>query len=62
MNHNKTRLYPEDQQRVDEFLHEGVNKTERDAFKPLKLMAWLTVFIVMLGVISQMIGYFVIPS
>lgn len=62
MNDNKTRLYPEDQQRVEAFLHKGVNETERNAFKPLRLMAWLTAFIVILGVISRIISYFVINS
>ncbi len=61
MNNNKPRLYPEDQQRVDQFLHEGVNEIDRSSFKPWKLMGWLSVFIIILGVISQVVGYFVIP-
>ena len=59
--HNKTRLYPEDQRRVEGFLHEGVNEVERNNFKPLRLMAWLTAFIVVLGVISRVVGSFVVP-
>ena len=61
MNNNKKRLYPEDQKRVDRFLHDGVNQVERESFKPLKLMLWLAVIIVILGILSRVIGYFVIP-
>ena len=56
------RLYPEDQERVDQYLKEGVNEVERSPFRPLRLMAWLTVVIVVLGVLSRFIGYLVIPS
>lgn len=56
------RLYPEDQQRVDQYLQEGVNEVERSPFKPLRLMVWLTVVIVVLGVLSRIIGYLVLPS
>ena len=62
MNNNKSRLYPEDQQRVDQYLHEGINEVERESFKPKRLMLWLTAVIVVLGVISRVVGYFVIPS
>ena len=62
MNNNKTRLYPEDQERVDHFLHKGVNEAERKSFKPLRLMLWLTVVIILLGILSQTVGFFVIPS
>ena len=61
MNNNKKRLYPEDQQRVNRYLHEGINETERESFKPLKLMLWLAVIIVILGVLSRIVGSFVIP-
>ncbi|WP_020581643.1 DUF3094 family protein [Endozoicomonas elysicola] len=56
------RLYPEDQERVNQYLKEGVNEAERPPFKPLRLMAWLAAVIVLLGVLSRLIGYFVIPS
>lgn len=59
---NKTRLYPEDQQRVDEYLHKGVNEVERKSFKPLRLMFWLAVVIVILGILSRFIGFFAIPQ
>lgn len=56
------RLFPEDQERVDQYLKEGINEVERSPFKPLRLMAWLTVVIVFLGLLSRLIGYFVLPS
>ncbi|MGB1272131.1 MAG: DUF3094 family protein [Endozoicomonas sp.] len=59
---NKTRLYPEDQQRVDEFLKEGVNTVERPPFKPVRLMLWLAVVIIALGGLSRLIGRFVLPT
>lgn len=62
MNNNKPRLYPEDQHRVDDYLHKGTNKVERNEFKPLKLMLWLAVIIVFFGIISRVIGLFIIPS
>ena len=62
MNNNKSRLYPEDQKRVERFLHEGINEVERESFKPMRLMLWLTVLIVILGVLSQVVGFFVVPS
>ncbi|MFK0572589.1 DUF3094 family protein [Endozoicomonas sp.] len=58
----ENRLYPEDQNRVDQYLKEGVNEVERSPFRPLRLMAWLTAVILVLGVLSRLIGYFVIPS
>ncbi|WP_257263744.1 DUF3094 domain-containing protein [Endozoicomonas sp. ONNA2] len=60
--HQSRRLYPEDQQRVDQYLEEGVNEVERSPFRPLRLMVWLTVVIVVLGVLSRVIGYLVLPS
>ncbi len=35
------KLYPEDQARVDEYLREGYNKTERKPFRPLYLIIML---------------------
>ena len=60
--HDQSRLYPEDQERVDRYLQEGINKIERPAFRPLRLMAWLTGVIILIGALSRIIGYFVIPS
>ena len=56
------RLYPDDQDRVDQYLHEGINEVHRSPFRPFRLMIWLTVVIVLLGVLSRLIGYFVLPS
>ena len=57
-----SRLYPKDQERVDQYLNEGTNKIERPPFKPLHLMGWLTFVIILLGVLSRVIGYFVLPA
>ena len=56
------RLYPDDQDRVDQYLKEGINQVPRSPFRPFRLMIWLTVVIVVLGVLSRVIGYFVLPS
>ena len=61
MHNDKDRLYPEDQQRVEQYLHQGVNQQERKPFKPFKLMFWLALVIIILGVLSRVIGYLVIP-
>ncbi|WP_067519486.1 DUF3094 family protein [Endozoicomonas ascidiicola] len=61
-NNNSGRLYPEDQAVVDEYLQSGINEVERPPFKPLRLMFWLTVIILLLGGLSQFIGYLIIPS
>lgn len=60
MNKTQTRLNPEDQAKVDEFLTHGVNATERSSFKPFRLMFWLAVIIVILGVLSRLIGIFIL--
>ena len=60
MNKTQTKLSPEDQARVDEFLTQGVNSTERSRFKPLKLMFWLAVIIVILGILSRLIGVLIL--
>lgn len=57
-----TRLYPDDQDRVEQYLKEGINQVNRSPFRPFRLMIWLTVVIVLLGVLSRLIGYFVLPS
>lgn len=62
LHQQSNRLYPEDQVRVDQYLKEGVNEAERSPFRPLRLMAWLTTVILLLGILSRVIGYFVIPS
>ena len=59
MNHKNNRLYPEDQARVDQFIRSGVNAVSRQPIRPLRLMGWLLVIIVALGVLSRVIGQFV---
>lgn len=46
------RLYPEDQEKVDKFLREGVNSVERKPFKPLRLLFILLVIVTSLSVLS----------
>ena len=60
MNKTQTRLNPEDQAKVNQFLKQGVNATERSSFKPWRLMLWLAIIIVVLGVLSRVIGLFVL--
>ena len=60
MDKTQTRLYPEDQAKVDQFLKQGVNSVERSSFKPWRLMLWLAVIIVILGGLSRLIGVFVL--
>ncbi|WP_062265009.1 DUF3094 family protein [Endozoicomonas arenosclerae] len=60
MEKTQTRLYPEDQAKVDRFISSGTNATERNSFRPLKLMLWLAVIIVILGVLSRVIGTFIL--
>ena len=43
-----TRLYPEDQAKVDEFLSKGVNSVERKPFRPFLLL--LILFIIVTGI------------
>ncbi len=51
-------LYPEDQDRVDEFLKSGVNDIER---KPARLWLLLIIILLCLGAIS-LVGYFLAIS
>ncbi len=55
-----SRLNEADQKQVDEFLKEGINETERNRFRPGKLLLWLTAVIIVCGVISRVIGHFVV--
>ena len=54
------RLHPEDQQRVDRFNREGINAVERKPFRPLKLMLWLAVVILALGLLSRFLGQLIL--
>ncbi|MGY0217836.1 DUF3094 family protein [Endozoicomonadaceae bacterium StTr2] len=55
-----SRLSEKDQQKVDKFLQQGINETERKPFRPGKLLLWLIVIIVILGALSRFIGYLVV--
>ena len=57
----QTRLNPEDQQLVDEFISSGVNKEERQPFHPWKLMMWLAVVIVVFGALARVVGTLFLP-
>ncbi len=48
----ENRLYPEDQARVDQYLHEGYNDVERAPFRPLRLLAVLAVIVTGFSVLS----------
>ena len=52
--HNK--LYPEDQQKVDEFLARGVNSVERKPFRPLRLLFILVLMVTGLSVFSLLLA------
>ncbi|MDD7804706.1 MAG: DUF3094 family protein [Endozoicomonas sp. (ex Botrylloides leachii)] len=56
MNNKNSRLYPDDQKKVDHYLKQGVNTTERKPFKPLALLGWLLALILALGVLSRLLG------
>ena len=50
---HEPRLYPEDQQRVDAFLKQGVNATERKPFRPLLLILLLIGVVTFFSLLSQ---------
>ncbi|RDH46806.1 DUF3094 family protein [Zooshikella ganghwensis] len=49
-------LSTEDLARVNEYLSSPVHQIERSPFKPLKLLGWLLLIIIGLGVISRELG------
>lgn len=55
--HNK--LYPEDQQKVDEYLKAGYNDVERKPFKPFKLLLILAASVTSMTVLSLWLASFV---
>lgn len=52
----QNRLYPEDQAKVDAFVSRGINSVERKPFRPLRLLAILTVIVVGLSLFSQLLA------
>lgn len=51
----KNSLYPEDQKRVDEFIHRGINSVERKPFRPGRLVIMLIVVVTILSIFSQLL-------
>ena len=49
---DERKLYPEDQQRVDEYLKSGYNETPRKPFKPMRLLAMLLIVVTAFSVFS----------
>ena len=54
------RLDPEDQKKVNNFLSQGVNATERKPFRLLTLLGWLLASIILLGILSQTLGHLIL--
>ncbi|WP_372764003.1 DUF3094 family protein [Litorivivens sp.] len=46
------KLYPEDQQRVDEYLKSGYNDTPRKPFKPLRMIFMLITVVTGFSILS----------
>lgn len=51
-----TKLSPEDQARVDEFVKSGYNDVERKPFRPLLLLFYLFLIVSSLGGIAVLLG------
>ena len=54
----KNSLYPEDQEKVDEFISRGVNSVERKPFKPGRMMLLLILVVTSLSLLSQFLAQF----
>ena len=52
----KNRLYPEDQERVDEFISRGINSVQRKPFRPLRLVFLLIFVVTTLSIFSQFLA------
>ena len=49
-------LYPQDQERVDDFVSRGINSVERKPFQPLRLVIMLIVVVSVLSLFSQFLA------
>lgn len=49
---NERKLYPEDQERVDQYLKSGYNDTPRKPFKPMRLLMMLIVVVTAFSVFA----------
>jgi len=54
------QLYPEDMERVQKYLSSPIHSVERKPFRPWLLIAGVWVLIVVLGLLSLAISYFVL--
>ena len=52
----ENRLSEEDLKRVDEYLSGPVQRVERKPFRPLLLLFWIWIVVVLLGGISWLFG------
>ena len=49
-------LHPEDQEKVDAFIRQGVNSVERKPFKPIRMVLLLVAVVTVLSVFSQLLA------
>ncbi|MGV8864774.1 MAG: DUF3094 family protein [Pseudomonas sp.] len=52
-----SRLNPEDQQRVEEYLRTPVHTVERRPFRPWLLLAVVLIVVIGLGLLSRLLSY-----
>lgn len=52
-----SRLNPEDQQRVEEYLQTPVHTVERRPFRPWLLLAVVLIVVIGLGLLSRLLSY-----
>jgi len=55
-------LYPDDQKKVDEFVHRGINSVQRKPFRPMRLMIMLIVVVNLLIFVSQWLVHHYLPG
>jgi hypothetical protein len=53
---DEPRLSPEDQARVDNFVHSGINAVERKPFRPFRLLLILVALVSSLSVLSLLLA------
>ncbi|MPQ86293.1 DUF3094 family protein [Pseudomonas sp. MAFF 730085] len=52
-----SRLKPDDQQRVEEYLQRSQNQVERKPFRPWRLLGVVLVVVIGLGLPSRLLSY-----
>ena len=57
---DQSKLSPEDLARVQQYLSSPIHSVERKPFKPWMMMLALVSVVVILGLLSQMIAWFVL--